>query len=255
MATSSAPLGFNRTGIETARTNADAMLDAIDEFSVGAVLGGKTIALVRDDYARDAEPLGSVPPPTTIGGALKTAAGALLGGEPVRLLDKLGERLAFERTGTRLYEVIRGKVEYEPGFPGGPTLEEVDRILLQEYSHFRLVEEIIRREGGDPTVVTPSANLHATMTAGVLAVVVDPRTSVEQCLEAALLAELVDSEGWETLLEFLLEGDHGDVIEYVRKAIDDEADHLALVRRWLRAAQDRDPEPPDEIVESSVFGL
>jgi len=240
MATTNAEVGFNRTGIETARNNANAMLEAAEEFRVDSESDGESIALVRDLYAREADPMGSVPPPATVGGTVKALAGLLTGARPQQLLDKLGERLAFERTGTRLYEVIRGKVQHQAGFAGGPTLDEIERILLQEYAHFRLAEDLIRRLGGDPTVVTPSANLHGTMTAGIVAVAVDPRTTLEQCLEAALLAELADNEGWETLLEFVIEAGESEVIEYVRKAISDEADHLAHVRRWLAAAQNRD---------------
>lgn len=244
MATSNAQIGLNRTGIDIARDRADAMVEATEEFNGPTATNGASIALVRESYAREVDPMGSVPPPATLTGAMKIAKDALLGRRPAQLLDKLGERLAFERTGARLYEVILGKLEQEPAFPGGPTVEEVKRILLQEYAHFRLVEEIIRGVGGDPTVVTPSANLHATMTSGVVCVVVDPRTTLEQCLEAALVAELIDSEGWDTLLEFVTDAGQEDVLEYVNKAIADEADHLALVRQWLAAAQDREAPPP-----------
>lgn len=250
MATSNAQLGFNRTGIDTARERADAMVEATEEFCGPSESDGAPIALVRGNYAREVDPMGSVPPPATLTGAVKVAKDALLGRRPTQLIDKLGERLAFERTGARLYEVILGKLEQEPAFPGGPTAEEVKRILLQEYAHFRLVEEIIRRVGGDPTVVTPSANLHCTMTAGVVSVVVDPRSTMEQCLEAALVAELIDSEGWDTLLEFVTDAEQKDFVEYIHEAIADEADHLMLVRRWLAAAQDRDTSLP---VVSGVF--
>lgn len=243
MATSNAQIGFNRTGIDIARERADAMVQATEEFNGPTQTNSASIVSVRGDYSREADPMGSVPPPATLTGAIKIAKDALLGRRPTQLLDKLGERLAFERTGARLYEGILGKLERETAFPGGPTVEEIKRILLQEYAHFRLVEEIIRGVGGDPTVVTPSANLHATMTAGVVSVVVDPRTTLEQCLEAALVAELIDGEGWDTLLEFMMDAGQEDVIEYVHKAIADEADHLALVRQWLAAAQDRDAPP------------
>ena len=38
---------------------------------------------------------------------LKTALNKLVGVSPEVLIDKLGERLAFERTGTRLYDALR----------------------------------------------------------------------------------------------------------------------------------------------------
>jgi hypothetical protein len=241
MATSNADLGFNRTGVDLARDRADAMLEATQEFRVPATTDGSAIAEVRDAYSREVDPMGSVPPPATLSGTIKAAKDALLGRRPAQLIDKLGERLAFERTGARLYEVILGKLERQSAFSGGPTAAEVQRIILQESAHFRLLEDIIRRLGGDPTVVTPSANLHGTMTAGIISVVVDPRTTLEQCLEAALLAELADNEGWETLFAFLDDAGRTDLTENVAMAIDDEVVHLAQVRRWLAAAQERVP--------------
>jgi hypothetical protein len=240
MATANTPIGLNRTGIDLARDRADAMLEATEEFNSFAEIDGESIALVRSAYAMEVDPMGSLPPPATLKGAMKAAKDTLLGRHPTQLLDKLGERLAFERTGTRLYDVILGKLEQGSGFPGGPTTAEVERIRGQEYDHFRLVERIIRLVGGDPTVITPSANLHSTMTHGIIAVVVDPRTTLEQCLEAALLAELGDNECWQTLLEFLIDAERTDVLLEVREAIQHEADHLVHVRRWLAAAQERD---------------
>ena len=40
---------------------------------------------------------------------LKTALNKLTGVSPEMLIDKLGERLAFERTGVRLYEALLAK--------------------------------------------------------------------------------------------------------------------------------------------------
>jgi hypothetical protein len=238
-------IGINRTGIATSKGRAEAMLEAAQTFSVVAESDATPVAEVRARYAEESDPVGSVPPPPSIKGAVKAVAGELLGNQPFQLIDKLGERHAFERTGARLYEAILGKLRHEGEFAGGPTIEEIERIVLQEYSHFRLIDSIIRRIGGDPTVVTPSANLHATMSAGILAVAVDPRTTLVQSLEAALLAELTDNEGWETLLELLVEGKETVELEDVQQAVRDESDHLALVRSWLAAAQDRETVPFD----------
>jgi hypothetical protein len=47
-----------------------------------------------------------VPPPTSMKGMAKSALQALKGEKATVLIDKLAERLAFERTGTRLYETL-----------------------------------------------------------------------------------------------------------------------------------------------------
>src|SRR5689334_3818783 len=62
------------------------------------------IAQVRRSYIEEADALGSVPPPGTVTGLLKTGAAMLTGKRAQVLVDKLAERLAFERGGTRLYD-------------------------------------------------------------------------------------------------------------------------------------------------------
>jgi hypothetical protein len=47
-----------------------------------------------------------------------------------------------------------------------------------------MLKSIIERHGGDPTAVTPSMDLQATASRGVMQVIVDPRTTLLQSLEA-----------------------------------------------------------------------
>ena len=51
-----------------------------------------------------------MPVPGNLKGAAKAAVKALKGEKAAVFLDKLGERLAFERTGVRLYEAVLAKV-------------------------------------------------------------------------------------------------------------------------------------------------
>jgi hypothetical protein len=46
--------------------------------------------------------------------------------EMVLLVDKLGERLAFERSGTRLYETLLSKFDSYGPFEGGPERAELE---------------------------------------------------------------------------------------------------------------------------------
>jgi rubrerythrin len=166
-------------------------------------------------------------------------AGAEEGLRPSQFVDKLGERLAFERTGVRLYEALISKLDAFGSFAGGPTREMLVDIMDEEYEHFALLSDAITKLGGDPTVVTPSANLHATMTAGVMAVVVDPRTTFAQCLEAALIAELADNAGWEALTELASQNGDDDLAALFEAAASEEAVHLENVRSWLAMTQRR----------------
>ena len=157
------------------------------------------------------------------------------------LLDKLGERLAFERTAAGLYQDIRAKLRREGEFAGGPTLTQIDEVILQKVGHFRLVADLIEGLGGDATAVTPSAELHAALLGGILDVALDPETSLIQCLEAALLAELAGREGWRTLLELITDAGCAHLLEQVKRTTDVESEHLGLVRTWLSKAREREP--------------
>lgn len=234
-----AELGMNRTGIGTSPRLSKDMVEGTSEFLPAASADERELAVARVSYAREAEPIGSVPPPLTGKGVVKTAATALKGESPTQLIDKLGERLAFERTGTRLYQALLSKLDALGGFEGGPSREELEHILMEEYQHFKMLGEALTRLGADPTVMTPSADLHATLSGGVLEVTVDPRTSVAQCLEAALVAELADNDCWRALSELAREAGENELEETFAAALQEESEHLVNVRRWIAAAQGR----------------
>jgi len=234
-----AELGLNRTGVATSPRLTEDMLEGTSEFTPSSIGDDRQIGLERGDYAREADPLGSVPPPLTGKGMLKTGATALKGESPTQLIDKLGERLAFERTGTRLYEALVSKHDALGGFEGGPSREDLVRILRDEHAHFQMLKQALEKMGADPTVMTPSADIHATMTKGVLEIAVEPRTSLAQSLEAALLAELADNDCWMALHELALQAGEKDLAEAFSMALSEENLHLTMVRTWLAAAQGR----------------
>jgi rubrerythrin len=242
MSNTQAEIGRNKTGIASSRGASERMIEGTNEFLPTTVGDEREIAEVRAFYAKDADRLGSVPPPANVTGMAKAAINSVRGTRPTQFIDKLGERLAFERTGVRLYEALISKYDAFGGFDGGPQRSELEEILLEEHEHFRMLTEIVTKLSGDPTVMTPSADLHATMTKGVLEVVVDPRTTFAQCLEAALVAELADNEGWDTLVDLARQNGEDDAAAMFSRALEEEVEHLENVRAWLAAAQNRPEE-------------
>lgn len=239
MATTHSEMGMNRTGIGTSPRLIQEMLDSTKEFQPSHPGDQRQIAYVRGDYAKEVDPMGSVPPPPSLKGMAKAAAQGLKAARPAQFIDKLGERLAFERTGVRLYEALISKFDFSGGFQGGPERTELEQILKDEYEHFRMLEDSVKRLGGDPTVLTPSANLHATVANGIVTSVVDPRTSFVQCLEAMLVAELADNDCWDALTQLADQAGQKDLVEAFDQAVREERDHLYKIRTWLAVAQDR----------------
>jgi rubrerythrin len=234
-----ATTGTNRTGMAAAPQRSQEMLTGMDEFPPTSQGSAQDTAQVRVAYAQAAEPLGSVPPPVNMKGTVQTAVKAVMGEKPTLLMDKLGERLAFERTGTRLYEALVSKYDAFGSFAGGPGRHDLEHVLQEEYRHFTLLQSAIEQLGGDPTAVTPSANLQATAAHGVNQVIVDPRTTLLQSLEAILIAELADNACWEALIEVDQEAGEDKLVQQFQEALRNEQDHLAKVQNWLAAGQGR----------------
>jgi rubrerythrin len=188
---------------------------------------------------------------------VKTGMAKLKGGHPSIFLDKLGERIAFERTGTRLYDALLTKVETVAQTEGGllPAAEEaiaradgsgmplhvagetslqtLARIRDEELQHFEMLCEAMRQLGGDPTAQTPCADVTAAASAGLMQVVTDPRTTLAQSLNAMLTAELTDNAGWELLIQLADEAGESELAGQFLNALSQEQEHLLIVKSWL----------------------
>ena len=234
-----AHLGTNRTGIAAALQRAKEMQAGMEAFPPTSQGSAQDIAQVRIAYAKEAGPLGSVPQPAGLKNKVQTAVKAVVGEQPTLLMDKLGERLAFERSGTRLYEALLAKHKAFGSFSGGPTAGDLKHVLKEEYGHFQLLQSIIEQFGGDPTAVTPAADIQGTMSQGIRMVIVDPRTTLLQSLEAILVAELVDFTCWETLVELAQQAGEDDLAQSFKQAHMTEQEHLQKVRTWVAAGQGR----------------
>jgi hypothetical protein len=233
-----AELGMNRTGTATSPKLTSEMLTGQQEFAPDYPGDERTLLIARSARARElTEPVGSVPPPTTLKGVVKTGMTALTGESPTLLIDKLGARLGFERSGVRIYEALLAKFDGTGGFDGGPTRMDIQGILEDEYKHFQMLIGAAQHLGADPTVMTPSADLQATIGNGALQVITDPRTTFAQCLEAALAIELIDNDSWELLIGLTEEAGQKDLATSFRGALEQEVLHLTNVRRWLARSE------------------
>jgi rubrerythrin len=222
-------IGDNKTGAAMHPRRTAAMVRATREFPPSSRGSEENLAAVRIEYGREAPTVGSMPP--------------ALGAEPtesmILFLDKLGARLAFERTGVRLYEAIMAKHRALGGFDGGPTRAELERIRNEEHAHFLLLTKAAVALGADPTAVTPSADAQATSSIGVMQVITDPRTTLLNALDAILIAELADNDSWEGLIELARHAGQDGLAERFIGALRDEVEHLETVRRWLAAGEGR----------------
>jgi rubrerythrin len=242
-------LGSNLTGAALAPEAMQAMLAAADEltpFSSPDVTDMKTQKL---RFIAEADAVGSVPMPPTVKGVVKSGVAKVVGGQPTILMDKLGERLAYERTGTRLYDALilkyRASQEVTPEplpiavrTAGADSIEEspaqtLDRIRADELAHFNMLCEAISELGGDPTAQTPCADVTALSASGFMQVLNDPRTTLAQCLNAMLAVELADNAGWELLADLAKGAGQRDMSERFLAALAEEQRHASIIKGWL----------------------
>jgi len=228
--------GANRTGISTSPDGTQlaerAAIDACAEPSPDA----EELAAVRADYARGAPPVGTVSPPATMKSAAKATMEAINGNGALAFLDLLGERLAFERTGTRLYDALLVKVDGTAPRPGAPTREQLEEIRDDEARHLAVLGDAIESLGGDSTAVTPSADVISVAGSGWLQALADPRTTLTEALKVVLAAELADNDAWETLVDVAAGLHQEELADQFREAAVEEESHLARVRAWVTLA-------------------
>lgn len=230
-------LGVNRTGLQMSPFHAQEMLAAAkaleNEVPAETVEShdGEALSATRLEYIADADPLGSVPMPGTLKGAAKSTAKMLTGRRPQVFIDKLAERLAFERGGTRLYDAVCTKAIAQRELSQF-KVDDLMEIRNAEARHALLIKECLEKLGADPTAQTPCADLVGVETMGLLQTVTDPRTTLAQSLHAALSAELIDNEGWESLMTMAREMGYDDMAKRFKAALDEEAVHLTKVRNW-----------------------
>lgn len=221
--------GGNRTGIQTSPELAEELIEGALAATPSSAGSAADLAAYRGEYIAEGFPIGSLPslPVADEAGANEEQAGLAV------LLDKLSERLAFERMGTRLYEALINKCELAAESSSAPALEQLRQIREEELQHFLLLKSVITELGGDPTVQSPCADVAGVASLGILQVLTDPRTSVTQCLQAILTAELTDNDGWQLLINLADNLGYEEMAQEFQSALEHEAKHVENVRSWL----------------------
>lgn len=225
-----AEFGFNKTPTQLHPVMTQSMIQGSEEFPPHAEDIAFDAFSVRKSYIQNSEQLGSVPLPSTFRGAVSSSVQAIQGNSPSVLIDKLGERLAFERSGVRLYDALITKCK-----SAEPTLDitVLEQFRNDEAEHFALVRDCIIAMGGDPTAQTPCADSSGMAAMGLMQVLNDPRSSIPQCVEAILIAELADLAAWELLIQLMNEADIDQYIERFQQAVVTEDRHMQTIKGWL----------------------
>ena len=150
------------------------------------------------------------------------------------LLDKLGERVVFERTGTRLYEALISKYLESEDKKALPDQNRLEQFHQEELKHFEVVSAAVKRMGGEPPLITPATDLNGSLGMGWMLAITDARTSFVQALEIVLQAELVDHASWEILIELAERQELPDVATQFQECLNEKEVHLMTLKQWLQ---------------------
>jgi rubrerythrin len=231
---------INRTGIGMSPVDAEQMVQGARDGAPSSEGSAAGVQVVREQYIAERAGIGSMPPPTTLKGVAKAAQALAANQRPNVFLDRLGERLAFERTGVRLYDALLAHVNVLGDPTLGPTASELRQIRDEERRHFELLRNAIEEMGADPTVCTPAADAVAVESQGLVQILTDPRSSRSQCLHAILVAELADNDGWKLLVDFARGLGRDDLVARFEQAMREEERHLERIRGWFNAQMQAD---------------
>lgn len=225
-------MGRNRTGMAMAPKEGKQQEENSWKAAPASPGDPRELERLRSAYEAESGPIGTVPPPASLKGLAKSALQTLSGRDTTAFVDKLAERMAFERSGTRLYELLIGKHRAGQSPTGETDLETLIGFRNQELAHFRLLWGCLEQLGADPTAQTPAADQTGVKASGLMQVLSDPRSTFAQALDAILVAELADNEGWRMLAELADGMGLDEMADSFRGANAEEDVHLDRIRSW-----------------------
>lgn len=229
-------MGTNRTGMDMSPIDGKDMLEGARKLTKSTPLSEQQIVNFRELAINASGSVGSVPIPGTFKGALSVAKEKLQGYNPEVLINKLGQRLAFERAGTRLYDALIIKCEalLDRRTEEIVSLELLRQFRNEEHEHALLVESVISEMGADATAMTSDANVSAVASMGLPKVITEPRTTVSQCLEAIQIAELADNAAWSDLQQLCSNMGLNDLADRFDRPIEQEKVHQDTIAGWIK---------------------
>ena len=241
MAQETEHIGMNKTGVQMSPLQTADMLSNEQIITRGTQGDETAMAMLREAYIAESDNVGSIPPPGTVTGAMSMGIHLLTGDQPQILVDKLAERLAMERTATRLYDALLTKLDALTangglGMSRSITREDVASIRGDEARHAMLIRDAIESIGADPTAMTPCADIAGVEALGLVQVLNDPRSSLAQSLHAILTAEMSDGVGWETLIALAGENKQTAMVDQFSDALEQERQHQLMIQSWYGEA-------------------
>lgn len=160
-----------------------------------------------------------------------------------KVIDLLNERLAFERAGVRLYDLLLERLRHSPEKKMRALVKKMQEHREEEKEHEEWLEEQIRILGGDAHTPTEQSVLVLAESEGIERVV-RRDSSIPHGFHALLTAELADNAGWDLLMQIADEFGDSKAKKQFKKRFKEEAGHLLFVRKALLEMVQKEVEQP-----------
>lgn len=163
------------------------------------------------------------------------------------LASRLGARRAFELASAQLYQLVLGRVRGQPESVNH-LAERLGDFEKQERRHAEMLEALLRQLGRDPDELSPSADLALREADPLLALCRDPAQPLDLLLHALHAAEVLDSAGWELLIDLGKAADLDEEwLRSFRAAGREEKEHLHQLRTFVELLDRNQLERPRPI--------
>ena len=167
---------------------------------------------------------------------------------PHKVIDLLKERLAFERSGVKLYDTLLSRLRLSGDSALESLIDQVEHQRDEEQEHGEWLEEQIRALGGDAYGPTEHSVLVQAESEGIERVVRRDQ-SIPHDFHALLTAELADHAGWDLLVQIADELGDSDAKKEFQKRLHEEEGHLLFVRKTLLGLTAKDVSAPPPAAE------
>lgn len=152
--------------------------------------------------------------------------------DPEKIIDVLGERLAYERSGVKLYDAILKKVKASRHTQLKKFSKELEEHREHEVEHAEWCAEQIRSLGGDPDQPTERAQLVHVEAKGLEEVIFGDGP-ISQAFHALNTAELGDNGGWALLVGLADQLGDEEMKREAQERLKHEEEHLRLTHKLL----------------------
>lgn len=155
-----------------------------------------------------------------------------------RVVDLLSERLACARVRARLQEAALVRVASSDDALVRRGEGWLARIRAQVCEHASWLERCLASLGAseaDP----PRARVARARLEGIVAVALDPASSLGDVVDSLLAAALLDHSGWNVLIGLAAEVDDGEAQAQLRERLDQVNQHLHALRTLVLAIERR----------------